>query len=203
MGYDAVEFFSEKFAKEGGDMLEGEVFESSEMDMRNKITRVMDGNPDFIIVVGRGSAMINALRQIRELNSDIPIISNNTVDIPMVWKALGDHGNNIWFSRPFADINSKMYLKSNERFKTKYGRDMNWLNIYGISIASYLVRGLKVSSGDPVKMLEFLQTLNIESIRGTLFMNKDADVVMPHTVYQRKNGQSIPVGEGVFLEKPE
>jgi len=107
MGVDAVHFFSVEFLKRGGRMLDGEVFEATDMDLRNKISKVMSENPDFIIVAGRGSAMINALRQIREYSSDIPIISNNTVDNTMVWEALKENGNNIWFPRPFTDYESK------------------------------------------------------------------------------------------------
>jgi len=195
MGADAVKFFSAKFTKEGGEMAEGEVFEASEMDLRNKINKLMANEPDFIIVIGRGSAMINACRQIRERDLEIPIMSNNTIDNETVWSALGESGDNMWFPRLNVNFESKRYIKANERFKQKYGRDMNWLNIYGVSIANYLARGLRESGGDKGSMQNFLKTLNISSLRGMLVMNESSDVIIPHIIYKRIDGNSVPVEE--------
>ena len=195
MGADAVKFFSAKFTEEGGEMAEGEVFEASEMDLRNKINKLMANEPDFIIVIGRGSAMINACRQIRERDLEIPIMSNNTIDNETVWSALGESGNNMWFPRLNVNFESKRYIKANERFKQKYGRDMNWLNIYGVSIANYLARGLRESGGDKGSMQNFLKTLNISSLRGMLVMNESSDVIIPHIIYKRIDGNSVPVEE--------
>ncbi|MCK4568770.1 MAG: ABC transporter substrate-binding protein [Bacteroidales bacterium] len=193
MGADAVKFFSEKFAEEGGEMIKGEVFEASEMDLRNKINKVMANDPDFIIVIGRGSAMINACRQIRERDREIPILSNNTVDNDIVWEALGGNESNIWFPRPYTDLESIRYRKVNERFKEKYGHEMNWLNIYGVSIANYLTQGLRKSGGDKESMRNYLMTLNVPSLRGMLVMNESSDVNIPHEIFRRLDGKSIAV----------
>jgi ABC-type branched-subunit amino acid transport system substrate-binding protein len=195
MGSDAIRFFSEKFVEEGGTMMAGEVFESSDLDLRNKINKIMVNDPEFIIVIGRGSAMINACRQIRERNQDIPILSNNTIDNDMVWNALGEFSNNIWFPRPYVDFSSSLYKTANDDFRKEYGYDMNWLNIYGMSIAGYLAKGLKDSKGDKEYMRNYLKTLDIQSIRGRLIMNGHSDVSIPHLVYKRIDGKSIPAEE--------
>jgi len=192
MGRDAVAHFSTQFTKLGGEMISGQLFEISEMDLRNKISKVLDSDPEFIIVIGRGSAMINACRQIRERSMNLPIIGNNTMDNNNFWKALGTAGNNFWFPRPYTDYNSSGYIQANEQLKTKFGHEMNWLNLYGISIANYLAQGLTESSGDKEKVKAYLQNLKIQSIRGLLVMNKNGDVNTPHVVYRRKDGYSIP-----------
>jgi len=201
MGADAVKFFSAKFTEEGGEMAEGEVFEAAEMDLRNKINKLMANEPDFIIVIGRGSAMINACRQIRERDLEIPILSNNTIDNETVWSALGESGNNMWFPRLDINFESKRYIKANERFKKKYGQEMNWLNIYGVSIANYLARGLKESRGDKVSMRNFLKTLNVSSLRGMLVMNESSDVVIPHVIFKRIDGNSVAVVEMIHPDE--
>ena len=100
--------------------------------------------------------------------------------------------------KAFTDYESKLYKNANDRFRSKYGQDINWLNMYGMSIANYLAKGLKASEGDPESMRKYLQTLHVESIRGSLQMNEYGDVSMPHVVYHRKNGKSVPVGEAVY-----
>jgi ABC-type branched-subunit amino acid transport system substrate-binding protein len=193
MGHDVVRYFSAKFTELGGKMAVGEVFEASEMDLRNKINKVIDKNPEFVIVIGRGAAMINACRQIREQDMDIPILSNNAIDNANVWDALGIAANNFWFTRPYADQESPRYIKTNEMFRSLYGYDINWLNMYGISIANYLSRGLKKTGGDKEKMKEYLKNLNFKSIRGELIMDEKHDVKVPHMICQRKDGVSVSV----------
>lgn len=191
MGNDAARFFKEKFNELGGEFEDGERFEPGDLDLRNKISKLMDEGPEFILVIGRGASMINACRQIRERDDNIPILGNNTLDNETVWDALGESGNNFWFPRPKLDFNSKRFVRANERYIEIYGQDMNWLNIYGFSIANYLARGLKESGGDKYLLKNYLKTLNVQSIRGKLVMNDAGDVDMPHIICERKNGQSI------------
>jgi ABC-type branched-subunit amino acid transport system substrate-binding protein len=193
MGRDAVKYFFETFESLGGEMLEGSSFETSDMDFRNKINKVMDGDPQFILVAGRGSSMINACRQIRERYPELPIFGNNTIDNDMVWDALGESGNLFWFPRPFADLENKRYVRANQRFKDRHGYDINWLNLYGISMGNYVARGLQKSGGDKEAMKNYLKNLNVQSIRGNLVMNENRDVQISHMVCQRKDGENIVV----------
>ena len=86
-----------------------------------------------------------------------------------------------------------MYQKVSEKFILKYGHEMNWLNIFGTSTASYLIHALKKTKGDKEALKEFLRNLDVQSIRGRLVMNENSDVIVPHLVYVRSGGQSIPV----------
>lgn len=196
-GEEVVFYFTQAFTEKGGEMIEGEVFEAAEMDLRNKINKVMAEDPQFVIVVGRGSAMINAVRQIRERDQDIPIIGNNTFDNDQVWEALGDNAENCYFPRPYIDPNNGKFKKANERFFKLHGREMNWVNIYGVSTASYIVTGLRKTAGDPEKMREFLSNLNTQSIRGMLIMNENSDVLTPHEVFERTGGKSVPAEDKI------
>jgi ABC-type branched-subunit amino acid transport system substrate-binding protein len=193
MGADAVRFFSDSFIQQGGIMMKGEVFEATDTDLRNKINKVMVDEPEFVIVIGRGSAMINALRQIRERDGDLPLFCNNTVDNEQIWDALGNQSDHIWFPRPFSDRSGEAWIKTNERFREKHDRDMNWLNIYGVTMANYIIKGLKHSAGDRDSLRQFLEELDVQTIRGRLVMNGNSDVVGQNEIYTRKDGKSIPV----------
>ncbi|HSG68056.1 MAG TPA: ABC transporter substrate-binding protein, partial [Bacteroidales bacterium] len=128
MGLDAVRFFNKKFNTLGGQLHEGETFEATELDLRNKINKVMDNDPEFIIVIGRGAAMMNACRQIRERNSGIPIFGTNSMDNEILWNALGEQADNIWYASLYVDYENQRYQRANERFRERYGYDLNWLN---------------------------------------------------------------------------
>jgi len=191
MGRDAVKFFSEAFTLLGGSIIPGEVFEAAEMDLRNKINKIVAFDPEFIIVIGRGSAMINALRQIRERDPDIPIFSNNTVDNEQIWEALHEKGNNIWFPRPFSNRQGDAVVKADNMFREKYGHGMNWLNIYGVSIGNYLVKGLKRTGGEKDSLRQYLEGLDVQTIRGRLVMNENHDVTGATEIFTRHKGETV------------
>ena len=112
---------------------------------------------------------------------------------------MGESANNFWFPRPFIDFESSRYQKANALLTEKYGHEINWLNMYGISIANYLGRALKEVNGDKEKLRDILKTLDVQSIRGRLSMNENSDVLTPHVVCRRVNGQTIIVKN----EKPK
>lgn len=188
MGEDAVKFFEKQFTELGGRMYDGEVFASSETDLRNKISKIMEDDPQLLIVMGRGSAMINACRQIRERHPDIPIFGNNTMDNDVFWEGIGNEAGDFYFPRHSIDHSGKRYLQANTAFRERYGYDLNHFNIYGLSIGNYLARGLEQSGGLQEKMRDFMKNLDIESVRGRLQMSEKHDVLARSVVVRRSKG---------------
>ncbi len=188
MGEDAVNFFGKQFTELGGSMYDGEVFAPSETDLRNKISKVMEDDPQLLIVMGRGSAMINACRQIRERHPDIPIFGNNTMDNDVFWEGIGNEAGEFYFPRHRIDHSGKRYLQANNAFRERYGYDLNHFNIYGLTIGNYLARGLEQSNGQKEKMRIFLEGLDTESIRGRLQMSEKHDVLARSVVVRRSKG---------------
>jgi ABC-type branched-subunit amino acid transport system substrate-binding protein len=196
MGADAAKFFTKAFEYNGGEIVSGEVFEASEMDLRNKISKIRDGDPDFILIVGRGSAMINACRQVREQNPDIPIIGGNAIDNELVWSALGEQANDFYFPSPFVDTEAQLYEKVSTRFFNNYGHEMNWCNIYGFTTANYLVKAFRKTNGDKISLRDYLENLDETSLRGKLQMSDHRDVLVDLVVRSRVEGRSVIVYDG-------
>lgn len=188
MGDDAVRFFGEKFSELGGTMTEGEVYEVSETDLRNKISKVMEHEPQVLLIVGRGSAMINACRQIRERYPDIPIFGNNTMDNDVFWEGIGNEASEFYFPKHRIDYEGKRFQQANSAFFDRYGEEMNHFNIYGLTIGNYLARGLQQTDGNVLKMRDYLSELDVESVRGRLQMSDKHDVLARSVVIRRTGG---------------
>ncbi|MEA3479387.1 MAG: ABC transporter substrate-binding protein, partial [Bacteroidota bacterium] len=178
------------FGSQGGTLLGGEFFESSDLDLRNKVDKILNSRPEFVLVVGRGSAMINACRQIREVNKEIRIYAGAGIDDPKIWQGLGSAGDSVVFARVCYDEQNPEFISVNEKFKSKYGYEMTWVNVYGYTIARYLSKGFSIAGKDKEKMRTYLRTLNFNSIRGQLVMNDNSDVVTPIKIFIRENSVS-------------
>ncbi|MBU2651378.1 MAG: ABC transporter substrate-binding protein [Bacteroidetes bacterium] len=192
-GLDARYHFGQRFVSLGGNMDPGEVFDASDTDLRNKISSVLSSDPDFILVVGRGAAMINGIRQIREKNPDLPLFLPVSIDDDMIWNALGEAANGIIFAR--IDINSQHpgFLKVDSVFNETYGYNIKWMNIYGYSIACYLCRGFYENGCDPDSMRSYLETLDYSCLRGLIHMDASREVIAPLKIVRRFQGETIQV----------
>lgn len=190
-GLDALRFFSEPFESLGGKMIPGAVFEESELDLRNKVSKILSDDPDFILLVGRGSAMINGARQIREINPAIPIYSAMSINYEEIWKGLGPAGDGIVFAGFPVDTLDTGYKNLDRLFNRQYGRSPNWINIYGYTTGVYLCALIHGGATDKEKLKDALTTLDTESLRGKIIMNPDREVVTPLKVFRRVNGRNI------------
>ncbi|MBE9492333.1 MAG: hypothetical protein IMY70_05565 [Bacteroidetes bacterium] len=68
---------------------------------------------------------------------------------------------------------------------------MNWVNIYGYTIANYLTDGFAKAGKDKEALKSYLKNLDFKSLRGHLLMNKNSDVITPVDLCKRENGYSI------------
>jgi ABC-type branched-subunit amino acid transport system substrate-binding protein len=187
-GRDARRYFELSFTGLGGAFLGGEFFETTDLDLRNKVEKIMASEPEFILLIGRGSAMMNACRQIREVDREIRIYSAAGIDNYRVWQGLGPDANGIIFARIRYDSSSEEYLNINNDFKSRFGYDMSWVSIYGYSIARYVTIGFNKAGKDKDKMREYLKNLDYQSIRGRLTTKENSDIITPMQLYIRKDG---------------
>lgn len=192
-GLDAKKYFNVAFKEYGGSMLGGEVFDVSDMDHRTKINKILSENPDFVLVVGRGSAMINACRQIKEVDADMPILSTISINNRNIWKGLGKSGDGIVFAEITVDKNSQEYINANLRYENINGYPLNWINIYGYTIGKYLCGIFYTYGNNKDSIASALNRLNVSSIRGKLIMNSKREVITPLLVYKHVDGKNIPV----------
>jgi ABC-type branched-subunit amino acid transport system substrate-binding protein len=187
-GRDARRYFELSFTELGGVFLGGEFFETSDLDLRNKVEKIMAVQPEFILLIGRGSAMMNACRQIREADRDIRIYSAAGIDNTRVWQGLGPDGDGIVFARIRYDSSSEEFVNINNDFKTRFGYDMSWVSVYGYSIARYVTIGFSKVGKDKNGMRNYLKNLDYQSIRGRLTTKANSDIITPVQLYIRKDG---------------
>lgn len=192
-GLDAKKYFSGAFEQVGGQMLDGAFFDVGDMDLRTKIGKILSDNPDFVLVAGRGSAMINACRQLHEMNADLQILSTTSINDRNIWKGIGESGEGIVFAEITVDESDAAFVRANERCLSAYNDPLNWVNIYGYSIGAYLSNILSEVGPDKDRIQSALKNLDVYSIRGPLLMNGDQEVDTPLSLSKHEKGLNIRI----------
>lgn len=192
-GHDSRDYFKETFEQLGGSFEGGVVFNENDLDLRSLISKTLTSNPEFLLIVGRGAGMNSAVRQARELASDVVICGSNSFDNEKAFESLGDQAEGIFFVNFSFDKQNTHYYEVSERFMLRFNQRMNWLNIVGYSLGEYSTEALVASDGKSNKLLEYIRSTEMKTIRGTLRVNPFNDVISPISIFERRNNQSIEV----------
>ena len=184
-GLGGANAFKMEFEKSGGEILAEETFEMNERNMRNKILKLLNIEPEFVFLVGREQTIITAISQIRERDKDILIITSDAFDSPIVMKGVGGNAKGIVFASYHNNLESekgKLFVNTfNKEFKRKPG-------IYAIDAfvaGNYILDLLKESGTNSKKLRNVFSTMQYTSqIKGKLKINEKRDVISPIAIYQ-------------------
>ena len=186
-GLDSKKYFTQAFEEKGGKMLSGELFDASTLDHRTKVNKLLSQNPDFILVVGRGSALINACRQISELDPNIQIISSVSINDSNIWNGLGAASEGVIYAETDLNTDNPEFIIANKLHNKKHNYQLNWVNIYGYSIGKYICEILYNNGNHKKSIQQALQNLNTQSLRGQLIMSDNREIISPISITKKIN----------------
>lgn len=191
-GRDGEKIFTTEFERLGGKVVGNETVGQKDMDARAQATKLIALKPDCLFIVVRDTTLGLCVRQFRELGFKGRIIGVNAFDAPIVWQAAGKSGQGVVFTSAHIDYAGNPVAKSfATRYKSMYKEEPDWVAVYGYTIGQYLCNLARQTDGDPGKLRTALASLNTDSIRGTLKMNSDRDVLCPIGIYERKGVTNV------------
>jgi len=179
--------------KLGGEILGTDTVDQKARDIRAQATKLIKLKPDCLFIVVRDATLGLAVKQFRELGFQGKIVGVNAFDASVVWEATGDAGEGCIFTSAFVDFegNSAANAFAQAYKAANKGEQPDWVAVYGYTIGSYLCEIVRTAKGDPAAVRMGLAALKAESIRGSLQMNADRDVVSPVGIYERKGGKNV------------
>lgn len=192
-GHDSRDYFKNAFETLGGSFQSGAVFSEDELDLRSLVGKIIAQKPEFVLVVGRGAGMANAIRQIRELNPDVVICGSNSFDNQKIIESLGADAEGLIYAN-FSKTGQNMdYYEISERFIEKNQYRMNWVNMVGYSLGEYAAQSLVASAGEPKALISYLRQEDFQTIRGRLKVNQVNDMLSEISVYVHENNQTTEI----------
>lgn len=183
-GLDGISSFKNKFTEKGGEMTFQETFEMDERDMRSKILKILDSDPQFILVIGREQALITAINQIRERNKDILIITSDAFESPDVLNGLGENAKDIVFASYYNNFDNTKGKEFLTLFQENYHRNPGIYAVDAYVAGNYIFDILTVTNKDSERVKNELSKMRYQSlIKGEIFVNEKRDIISPVSVY--------------------
>lgn len=90
MGRTSMKMAEESFPKLGGKIAKIEFFTMGTTDFKTHLLKIKDENPDVIEIKGGIKETAQIIRQMTELQMDIPILGSNMFREPKLWELVGE-----------------------------------------------------------------------------------------------------------------
>ena len=84
--------FKKTFADTGGNIVAEEGYEQTTSDLKTQLTKIKEKNPDMIYFLGYTEASVIGIKQMEELDIDVPTLGSDAWDDPKIWTGAGAAG---------------------------------------------------------------------------------------------------------------
>lgn len=192
-GHDSRKYFTQAFETLGGNITEGAVYSEDDLDFRNLVQKILVNKPQFMLVIGRGAGMANAIRQIREADPTMLICGSSSFDNDKIMASLGQDAEKLVFANFHRNTTSQAYAAADKLFNETYQQGMNWVNLLGFSLGEYVAEALIKCKGDAKEIMDYLRSNEFNTIRGKLTVNGNNDMLSGLSVFIRENAKNIEI----------
>jgi len=191
--------FSSMVTAAGKQVVTSEPFEPTEKDFRALLAKVLASPPQAVFVTGYGPAYISVIRQIRELNRDLPLYTEIGFANPAVLDAIGSDAEGINFDGTDLETSDPQTAPAKsfrDRYRQRFGKDP--YQVAGFARDSILLlaeaamrdgRFQKPSKAAITALSPF------DGVMGTIQLDKEGESRVRLDLMQRVNGRNMRVPE--------
>lgn len=193
-GTGLIDVFTNYFARLGGEIVAKESFPQGATDLRAQITRLKASSIDGLFMPGYPPEMATALKQMKELNYKIPILSVQAFNDPEIIQRAGNAAEGVVFSIP-TPPESKDPVVSNfhSHYMETYQKEPGVCSDTGYDalriVASALNAGAK--SGSEIRD-KLASLLDFPGAAGNTTFDANGDVVRDFSFYAIRAGEVVP-----------
>ena len=189
------EFFTKSFKDYGGKVVADEGHRGEDVDFRAQLTKIMQSNPDVLVLPTMGKCLPLAVKQAREMGMKQPIIGGDGYG-DFMWEIAGKEAmkNTFWISHVAKEDPAlkDFFAKYKKQAGTECQEFMNAVMAY--DCVYWLKDAIeRAKSDDPVKVRAALETTkNLKLMHATLTMDelhdpKDKDGF----ILEAKDGKAV------------
>lgn len=190
-----AQVFTEKFTKNGGQVVATEAFLQKDQDFKATLTKIKAMNPETIFIPAYYEETGKIIKQARELGIQVPFIGTDGWDDPKVVEVAGAAAlNNGFFSNHYsAQDTDPNVVKFVAAYKQEYGQEPSALAALGYDAGLMIIDAIKrANSTEPAKIRDALeQTKNLQVSTGILTLDASHNPVKSAVIIEMKDGKQV------------
>lgn len=152
-GVGITNVFTEKFEELGGTVVIGESVLQTSIDIRTELTKIQEKNPEAIFMPLFPQTGVIALKQIKEIGIDIPIIAGDAFDSSEI--ALLPEAEGVVMIKSKINEDQAVY----DRIAEVTGKKTGNFTVYGHDAANIILDAIREVGTDQEKIRDYLDDL--------------------------------------------
>jgi len=170
----ALEIFRQELKNKNINLVQSDLMEASNKDFRTNLLKIKESKPDAIYVQHFPALLGMILKEKKELEIDIPILTQSNLEDPSVLQIAGaDSLKGVVYTAPVRKEKGEQYFK---KYELKYGKKAVTISDNAYDAANLLIDAIQKSE-DIGKIREYLKNVKNYDGAGGVFSideNKDA-----------------------------
>lgn len=189
--------FADHFTRGGGQIVAAEGVSPAETDFKPVLTRVKATAPEAVYLLGYGSSMALAAKQMRALAITVPLLSIGTISQPDIMKQAGDAVEGTYYTttqfNTFHPVTPQL-TEFVDAYQKKYNQPPIFFEVFGYDSLNMLAAAASSGGTSAQAIRDGLLTLkDYPGAAGNITFSEDGEAVFPVVVRQIRNGELVDV----------
>ena len=191
----AAETFERELRANGVELVAIETFQDGDTDFRAQLTKVLQVNPDVLVVSALYKEAALLLQQARQLGLNQPVVGGNGFNSPELYALAGEAAEGAIVGSPwFAGRDNPLVQDFVARYKERYGREPDQFAAQAYDGLMLFAEAAR-RSGRPNDRQAFRDALaeirNFEGVTGVFSFDEHGNPMMDATILQLRGGTYV------------
>ncbi|MFZ5811439.1 MAG: ABC transporter substrate-binding protein [Thermodesulfobacteriota bacterium] len=175
-----------------------EAYMKGAQDFTPQLTKMKGGAPEALFIAGYYPEGALIVDQAKKIGLDVPKFGADGFDNADYIKLAGDAADGLYLTAPFlAETAGPDAKKFVDTFKTRFGRDVDWMSANAYDAAGMLADAIAKVGADRAKIRDYLAGINTadkgyKGVTGVNYFDENGDCLKPAFVKMVKNNAFGP-----------
>ncbi len=189
--------FVNRFKELGGEIVFDEQFNLDQADFRTELIKLKNSGAEGVFIVALNFQTANIVKQMKELNIDIPTFSQFEIEDPAFLDAAGDAAEGVIYVYPKINNTSnpetRLFI---EKYKEKYGTSPNYYAFIGYDSLKLYDFAINKCGDDTLCVTKtILGVKDFPGVSGKINFNQNKEVLREFVIKEIRNGKPLIVFE--------
>jgi branched-chain amino acid transport system substrate-binding protein len=188
-GHGMRKVFRENF---NGEVVAEDVFEMDTTDLKTQLSKIKEKNPDGLFMLAYAKQATIILKQMQELNINIPVYAADATKDDAVLKIASEIGLDIYVTAPGVP-ESNALQEYDAKLKQRFGRGYSAYGPEGYDVV-YIAKQMFEAAETSEEMKEYLYNMpDFSGVSGKFKFDSFGEVEKPYDLFTIKEGEFVKV----------